>query len=296
MPIKNGWEVLEYLKPLRINIPIILTFGSIYKNDIERGKKLGAYEFLSKPYSIEEFSKIPKIIEDYKKEHGIQDYEIALTFVQNKIRTIKLFKDGRYEIYTKPDKDEEERNDLFANLLQANEIVKEFEFLLNDPKTKEKNLHEFFEKNPDFILNDDYETAHSKVTLHQDLGNILVPDFVLEPYNKNAFCDLLELKLPNAKLFTIKKNRIRYTSAVFEACAQLREYAAYFENSYNRENISRKYNLRVYKPQMIVVIGRNFQIEPEIARRIQYDLPNLKVRTYDDILFRIKRKLFLKYR
>ena len=42
----------------------------------------------------------------------------------------------------------------------------------------------------------------------------LIPDFALKPHNQHAFCDLLELKRPSAKLVVGQDNRRRLSAAV----------------------------------------------------------------------------------
>ncbi len=76
-----------------------------------------------------------------------------------------------------------------------------------------------------------------------------------------------------------------------EACAQLREYSAYFEDKANRDLIQREYGLLAYKPKMIVIIGRRGNVDPIIRRRIESDLPQLTLRTYDDVLARAKARI-----
>jgi len=139
-------------------------------------------------------------------------------------------------------------------------------------------------------LNDEYKTAYPHVTLAREEGP-LIPDFLLEPFDQSLLCDILDLKLPTASLYVLKKSRMRYSAAVMEACAQLREYSNYFDSKDNREQIFREYGLKAYKPKMIVIIGRRGDVDPISMRNIQSDLPQLVLRTYDDILVRSKAKL-----
>lgn len=171
---------------------------------------------------------------------------------------------------------------------QLEEAIAELEWLVNNPKAKEKDFQRFFAKNKDFILNDEYKDAHSHIVLTNAGGDEMVPDFVLEPVDQGQLCDLLELKLPTARVFTLKKNRKRYTAAVHEACAQLREYGRFFEEERNRKAVLEKYGLRAYKPKMFVIIGRRSTIDPLDQRSIQSAEANLHLRTHDDILNRMK--------
>jgi hypothetical protein len=107
--------------------------------------------------------------------------------------------------------------------------------------------------------------------------------FVLEPVS-GELSDILELKLTSTPIFNLKKNRMRYSAAVAEAAAQLREYGRYFEEEKNRNHILEKYGLQAYKPKMFVIIGRrSTKVDPLDERNMQTDLPNLHLRTYDDL-------------
>ena len=174
--------------------------------------------------------------------------------------------------------------------LALGEAVDELEELVNSPTAKEADFQRFFEQRPEFILNDDYKKAHGHIVLSREDGSSLIPDFVLEP-SGGSLCDLLELKLPNAEIFALKKNRARFSAAVFEACSQLREYSRYFEEEHYRKVIHEKFGLLLYRPRMFVVIGRRGDVDPLQLRAIQGDLPQLELRTYDDIIERMRRKL-----
>src|ERR1041385_4388983 len=121
---------------------------------------------------------------------------------------------------------------------------------------------------------------------------VLKPDFVLEPIDQDSLCDLLDLKLPSAQLFVLKKNRPRFSAAVYEAAAQLREYRRFFDEERNRRKFEEAYpHLRAYKPRMFVIIGRRSTASALVQRDIRVHEPELFLRTYDEILLRMKWKL-----
>ena len=113
--------------------------------------------------------------------------------------------------------------------------VEELEDLINNPSSDENDLQEYFERHPEFILDDFYKCAHSKIVLENKEDKKLIPDFILEPYDQSRLCDILDLKLPTEKVWIPKKNRPRFSSAVMEACAQFREYSNYFDQDDNRD-------------------------------------------------------------
>jgi predicted RNA-binding Zn-ribbon protein involved in translation (DUF1610 family) len=209
---------------------------------------------------------------------------------ENKIKPISLTKDGQYQfldnctwlhhiIYTAT-----------KEALILHSAIEELEYLLNQAKIKETTLQDFFERNPALLLGYDYRKAHPHINLVRADGP-LIPDFMLEPIGQEELCDILDLKLPTEKIYIEQKNRERYSATVLEACAQLREYNNYFDQESNRKLIYKTYGLKAYKPKMVVVIGRKSNLDPLVTRRIETDIPQLVLKTYDDILVRAKTKL-----
>ena len=221
----------------------------------------------------------------------VEEEFVAFGLFGNKIKLVSMTKDGSYRFL---DDYEKLHNILYVASFQATAFkaaIDELEEMVNDPKAKEKDFQAFFERNPDFILTDEYKKPHAHVKLTRDDGETLIPDFVLEPISDSDLADLLELKLPSAPIYVMKKNRPRYSAAVAEACAQLREYCAFFDEEKYRRAIQKDYGLLCYKPKMFVIIGRKGNVNPLEVRRIQSDMPNMYLRTYDDILFRMKYRL-----
>lgn len=216
------------------------------------------------------------------------DY-LALGLFKNKIRLIRLASDGQYSFV---DAESETHRILYPSVfpdLTLAWAIEEFEELLNSKSAGEIDFQKFFERNPAFILGDEYKYAYPHIALTSGDGSRLVPDFILQPVSQLLFCDLLELKLPSTSLFTFKKNRHRYSAAVEEASAQLRTYAEFFNDRENLTRFSFRYpHLNMYKPKMFVIIGRN---TPEMLREkqaVRRNLPELNLRTYDELLERMR--------
>ena len=148
---------------------------------------------------------------------------------------------------------------------------------------------------PDFLTGQDYSQAHSKIVLEGDRGGALIPDFVLEPFERDALCDLLENKRPGDRVFVLKKNRPRFSAAVFEAIAQLRQYSSYFEEKKNRDRIHSRYGLNLFRPRMFVVLGRSGDADLLAVRKAEAQVPDVTVRSYDQILERVKRRFATGY-
>jgi hypothetical protein len=236
---------------------------------------------------------IRRLGEEGKKgeEETEEQEQIAIAFFGDKIKLVSLTPEGTYRFLDESDNLHSILYVVSSETRALETAVEEMESLMNNCKSKEKDIQEFFERNPDFILNDEYKRAHPHLTLTKEGGTSLIPDFVLEPVDQNSLCDLLELKLPSARAFISQKNRARFSAGVLEACAQLRAYSDFFDEVKNRKSIQEKYGLLAYKPKMFVIIGRRGKLNPIDTRRITSDLPNLHLVTYDDITARMKARI-----
>ncbi len=227
--------------------------------------------------------------EEFKVKHETE--LVGLAAIGGKTKLVSLLSDGTYKYLDRSDKYHNIIYTYSLERLSLKDAVEEFEEMMNSLKANEQDFHKFFERHPDFILNDEYAKAHSKIVLEKETGEILIPDFVLEPVNKKALCDLLEIKTPLTNVFVIKKNRLRFSASVFEAAAQLREYQLYFDNEQQRRLIERKYGLLAYKPRMYVILGRTGWLDPIQVKKAEINLADTTLRTYDDVLARMKSKL-----
>lgn len=228
---------------------------------------------------------------DNSKQEKIESNLVALALFDNKIRLVSLTKDGEYSFL---DQGRKYHNILYPSVIEEASLelaIEEFEDLINSPKASENDFQKFLESNPGFILNDEYKTAHPHIILSKENKEKLIPDFVLEPVNQSEFCDLLELKLPSAQIYVMKKNREHYSAAISEAAAQLRTYGNFFDEEKNRNNFQQIYpHLKIYKPRMFLIIGRQNNEDAMIKRQIQSEHPQLVLKNFDDLLARMKWK------
>lgn|GEM_PF-4894514 len=220
-----------------------------------------------------------------------QDAFVALGLFGNQIKIVSLEADGTYTCLDEVHNLHKILYVFSSETLALQTAVEELEALVNDPSAKEKDFQDFFERNPNFLLKDEYKTAHPHMVLAKDDGEVLVPDFVLEPIDQSSLCDLLELKLPSAKVFVLKKRRMRVSASVLEACAQLREYSAFFDEEKNRSRVYEKYGLLAFRPRMFVIIGRRGDASAIDVRKMESDLPQLHLITYDDLIVRMKARV-----
>lgn len=164
------------------------------------------------------------------------------------------------------------------------------EQLINDPGVREHDLQIFFEQHPRLLQGASYDRAVPHPVLTRDNRGPLIPDFMLEP--TGGFADVLDIKLPGVPLVTGRKDRLRQTAHVTEALAQVREYAAYFEDPSHRQELQDRYGLRAYRPTVAVLIGRDpgSRRDPLELRRIWAELPShVEIRTYDQLLRQVRR-------
>lgn len=235
--------------------------------------------------------KLETLIHRFEQEIVSNLELVALTSIDGKLRLISFNEDGEIRFL---DEQKRKYDILYTRHFESfrlKQLIQEFEYLINYSNTKEKDLQDFFIRNQDFIINDEYKAAHPHIVLDHKENEYLIPDFILEPIQRNGLADLLELKLPKSKIFILKKNRAHFSSAIIEAAAQLRTYNEYFDSHDNRTRVLDKYGLNIFKPRMILVIGRKGNIDPFQIRRMESDVPNLVVKTYDDILQRMKNKI-----
>lgn len=258
------------------------------------GTKVGA---LSKS-QLNQFIEETLYIDDEEEEKEFEtDEYLAIAMVGGRLKLIGLSPDGKFHFKDQINEAHTLIHNISLDALAMQEAIDELEYLINNPKSKEKDFHDFFERNEGFLLNDEYRCAHSKIVLERQDEGPLIPDFVMQPVQQSQLCDLLELKTPNTQLFVLQKNRTRFSAAVLEAAAQLRTYSEFFDEAQNRELIMDRYGLAAYKPRMMVILGRTGNISAIERKKIQTNLNDVAVKTYDDILesakFKIKKRKIL---
>ncbi len=180
-----------------------------------------------------------------------------------------------------------------GNVLQraerfSEEALDDLERLINK-KRSEAEFQIFFKRNPEFLLalgGGKYVELHSQLVIDRAEGS-LIPDFFLEKLN-DKFADICDLKLAKQLLTVNRRNRPGFRAAVHEAVAQLEFYRNWFEERANRDAFFQKTGLQVYRPRIIVIIGRREDFYSEVDR-VQREglLPgHVELVTYDDVLSR----------
>jgi hypothetical protein len=213
--------------------------------------------------------------------------QIAITVVGDELRIVSLTQESTY---TFVDSFDHLHRILYINSLEVlayREAVAELEYLVNGGTAAESSFQRFFERFPRLLTGNDYVNAHPHVVLAAE-DSVLIPDFMLEPAGSTELCDLLELKLPTARITTSRGGHTRFSAKVLEAAQQLQTYKDYFESAANRTRVANHYGISAFRPQMIVVIGRRGTTDPLELRRAETLMPNLRLRTYDDLIARAR--------
>lgn len=245
--------------------------------------------------AVEEFGvdgpRMIRALEVISREVGIEDEKLAVALVGDRLRLVSIQSDGTVGFLDPYSHYHHLLHVASRESYDQESLIEELEELINGPGVKEIQLQEFFERNDQFLCGDTYEYAQPHIILQGPDSGAMIPDFALKPSNEKALCDLLELKLPGAKLVVGRGNRRRLSSAVFEAAAQLREYRDFFELHRNRDAVEEMYGLRFFRPRMLVVIGKRSEYSPIDLRKAETDVPNLIITTYDDLVERARSRM-----
>jgi hypothetical protein len=156
------------------------------------------------------------------------------------------------------------------------------------------------------------EKAHknAKEAIDAALAQFIHPDFRIGslPENKatiaryekkiQAFEELLskpDLNEPKMQKFFEENPEFLYFGTrykrVDEALAQVSEYRDYFDESKNRKYIETKYDLKILKPNVLVLIGDSANIDREELIKIKDRRKDGEVVTYSDIASQMKTLL-----
>lgn len=98
MPKKDGFTLAKDVRRMNANVPIIFLTAKVLKEDTIEGLKLGADDYITKPFSMEEltlrmeniFKRLPKAEVSNQNRFNIGKFEF-----DNTHRTLKLLPDGQ---------------------------------------------------------------------------------------------------------------------------------------------------------------------------------------------------------
>lgn len=168
----------------------------------------------------------------------------------------------------------------------TSESVREFEELINDSMTQERDLQAFFERHPGFLRQWDHRDVFPQVFLTREESGPLVPDFLLTNSEAQK-ATLVELKraMPRRPMVRRQRNRTRFADLVMEARAQLLDYRDWFEDAAHRDRLMELVGMEIYRPRLMVIVGRASDFVGGIDRqRLAARTSDVEIVTYDDIL------------
>jgi Domain of unknown function (DUF4263) len=169
-----------------------------------------------------------------------------------------------------------------------------FEQMLSRATIPEHELQAFLADHPAIFEALGYSKIYPHLVLEREDGSELIPDFMLEPiYDK--WWDILDIKVPDKSTIVGTPDRQRFSAAVSELVAQLREYGAAFEDPKLARRVEEKYGVKCYKPKLIGIIGRD---DPRNAdehelRRLMTSYSDTQVLTFDQLLRIAKTRLLI---
>jgi Shedu protein SduA, C-terminal len=165
--------------------------------------------------------------------------------------------------------------------------------LLVRRNAREEDIQQWLERHPEVFHALGYAKIFPKVVLQRADGGNLIPDFILQPCD-DVWCDVLDIKRPEPNIVAGPSDRKRFSAAVAELQAQLREYAAYFENPKLAQAVEKKYGIKCYKPKLIGVIGKEIPANdsPEM-RRLMTSYSDAEILSFDKLIARSRSRLLI---
>lgn len=168
----------------------------------------------------------------------------------------------------------------------ASDPVKLLEKMVNDDHTSEADISAFFQAHPQCLarplgLNG---AAFAQVRL----GSDYLVDFLLEPRANEPWV-IVELRSPTQKLFVKQGGNVRFSATTMQSIAQLCDFGQFFADTNRREDFSARFGAEVFKPRLVVIIGRNYGglTDSEIIE-LKSHAQAFEVLTYEDVLGRLR--------
>jgi hypothetical protein len=225
--------------------------------------------------------------------------EFTLQASSNDIGVVPYHASAAYEL-SHPHRDDVlvGRPSVFASRTSAvfSHEIGSFEALLSRKGIKEREIQTFLEAHPHFLQGLNYTRIHPQIVLEREDGSSLRPDFLLEP-TAGEWCDILDIKLPAAGIIVGRRDRLTLAAGIHEVAAQLREYAAYFENPKYRKYLLDRFGLRAYKPRLIAIVGRaEDHCGPDTSVQVRRALTcyaDVEVMSFDRLIEISRRRLLI---
>lgn len=172
------------------------------------------------------------------------------------------------------------------------QILKELDDLVNSPATNEQDMQAFFERYPDILAGRHFDVAIPQARIVRGGDSEWRADFILHPLDQLRFCQILELKLPEARMLRRgRAGHAQFYAELMNAINQLRDYGEAFHDSLTRAKFKDAYGIDVYRPDLHLVIGRRAYIQSfEKFREVQRR-HSVEIEDWDTLIDRLRREL-----
>jgi hypothetical protein len=183
---------------------------------------------------------------------------------------------------------------VFARRIRAvfDKELRSFEKLISGD-VREEEIQLWLEQHPEVFRAFGYAKVFPKVVLEREKAGNLIPDFIVQP-SDDGWCDILDIKRPEVIVATGPSDRKRFSAAVTELQAQLREYAAYFEDPKHAKAVEAKYGIKCYRPKLIGVIGREIPEADSVEmRRLMTSYKDAEILSFDKLITRSRNRLLI---
>jgi hypothetical protein len=283
-------------------IPFIILVSSVFSNDGIRESIDATVLTVSEDY-VQNVEQIRDVVSQYKRRllDELDNLGLLVVYQNGRFRVGPALTPNQRKVegefyYGPADAREGVRGKYFTVDRDAFGIqyeIEQFEALVNSPNVGELDLQKFFEQNPHFLIAARLMQALPHVPLVDPNGKVLIPDFVLKPivaFQRDYNWEILDLKLPQAKLLAGPANHKRFSQDVMKAINQVRDYKDHFENPLNASKITNLLGHALRHPRLAVLIGRMPPSgEVEALEHAQAREPEVRIVTYDEILETQKR-------
>ncbi|MEL6847888.1 MAG: Shedu anti-phage system protein SduA domain-containing protein [Bacteroidota bacterium] len=171
--------------------------------------------------------------------------------------------------------------DHFIKLLKGSESI--------GTKGEEKKYHQFFIKNPYFILRDNFKKYWYETKLSYSAKRYFEPDFSLKPnLDYRTDLNILEIKLPNEGF--IKKTKFHPSpyQKLMSHIFQVNDYKDYLESGEHNREVNNSFGYIPSRIDYNILIGRKKDKEENeyfLTKRMrQMGAENIRLLTYDELL------------
>lgn len=182
--------------------------------------------------------------------------------------------------------------DDFYSLLMVKKrkiALEKLKAIINGEYKNEVDIQHFLKKNL-WLFGNEY----SFVVENNKINSSNILDII--PRNIENYVDIIEVKLPNEKLFNFDESHKNFypTSHLTKAISQVQNYIFEFENKAEDVVYQRENDCLVIKPRAIVLIGSKDELsvdEMKYLRILNSSYHNISIVTYQQLLIRAENML-----